>query len=615
MGIDPLRYPSAMAPDSSPPRNLAQRALGSARFGHFTKWVLLSALIGLLGGVVAWIFREIIHLFEHWFFEVPTGITAAGLGGSTPSPWWIVAIPALGGLVVGTIIHLYTHESEGHGTDAVVRAFHRMKGVMRTRVIALKALTSAITIGSGGSAGQEGPVAQVGAGIGSSVAQGLRLSDRDRRLFILAGGSAGVGAMFGSPLGGALFLPEVLYRRAEFEGEAIIPCIVASTFAYATFTSIAGVHRVVNIPTQTLHDLAFHPGHLWIYLLLGLACTGAGWLFTRTFYGMETLFKRMSWVHPILRPAIGGLLVGLLAMGMAPYCGEHGILFGGYELMEASIAGELAPKLILVLILTKMLATSLSISSGGSGGVFAPALAIGALLGAGIGQIAQEFVPGVTPGAFALVGMGGFFAGAAKTPVAAVVMVSEMTGGYHLLAPLMLVAVVHLLLSTRWTMYRSQVASPINSPAHAGEFVIDVLQALKVRDVLGEVRPPTLIHEDVTLNGAKRIVADSHETHFPVIDDEGLVGIFSLSDLRRIFLEEVVEDMVIVSDFMSEQVATVRMDDSLHDAQRLMTRKAVSALPVVDSENPRKVLALLERNLIGKAYNEKLSEIKGTPAR
>ena len=349
-----------------------------------------------------------------------------------------------------------------------------------------------------------------------------------------------------------------------------------------------------------------------MYLLLGLICAGAGLLFTKTFYGIEGIFKRLKPIHPIFRPAIGGLLVGLLAFAMAPYCGEHGILFGGYELMEASIAGELAPKLILVLILTKMLATSLSISSGGSGGVFAPALAIGALMGAGVGQVAQGFLPGVSPGAFALVGMGGFFAGAAKTPVAAVVMVSEMTGGYHLLAPLMLVAVVHLLLSRHWTMYRSQVPSPINSPAHAGEFVIDVLQALKVRDVLGEIRPPTLIHEDVTLHGAKRIVADSHETHFPVIDDEGLIGIFSLSDLRRIFLEEVVEDMIIVSDFMSEQVATVRLDDSLHDAQRLMTRKGVSALPVVDSENPRKVLALLERNLIGKAYNEKLGELKGT---
>ncbi|HRV80953.1 MAG TPA: chloride channel protein, partial [Planctomycetota bacterium] len=493
---------------------------------------------------------------------------------------------------------------------SVIRAFHRLKGQIRARVIAVKALTSAITIGTGGSAGQEGPVAQVGAGLGSTLAQALKLSDRDRRLFLLAGGSAGIGAMFGSPLGGALFMPEVLYRRADFEGEAIIPCIVASTFAYATFTSITNTHRVVELPPEVLSQLTFEPSQLWIYLILAAVCTAVGYLYTKTFYGTEALFKRMKRVHPILRPALGGLAVGVLALALAPTCGEHGILFGGYDLMKSSVAGDLTPKLIVILILAKILATSLSIASGGSGGVFAPALAIGALVGSGVGQLAHGIMPSVQPGAFALVGMGGFFAGAAKTPIAAVVMVSEMTGGYHMLAPLMLVAVVHTLLSTRWTMYKSAVASPINSPAHAGDFVIDVLQSLRVRDVLGEIRPPTLIHEDVTLHGAMRIVSESHETHFPVIDDEGLVGIFSLTDLRRIFLENVIEDMIIVGDFMTDQVVTAKLDDSLHDVQRMMTRKGVNAVPVVDSENPRRVLALLERNMIGRAYNEKLAALK-----
>ena len=190
-------------------------------------------------------------------------------------------------------------------------------------------------------------------------------------------------------------------------------------------------------------------------------------------------------------------------------------------------------------------------------------------------------------------------------------MVSEMTGGYGLLAPLMLVAVVHMLLSRGWTMYKAQVTSQIDSPAHTGDFVIDVLQSLRVRDVLGDIREPRLIHEDVTLRGAMRIVADSHETHFPVVDDDDrLVGLFSLTDLRRIFLEEVVGDLIIVRDFMREQVVTVKLDDSLHDVQRLMTRRAVSAVPVVDSQDSRKVIALLERNAIGRAYSEQLRRLK-----
>ena len=281
--------------------------------------------------------------------------------------------------------------------------------------------------------------------------------------------------------------------------------------------------------------------------------------------------------------------------------------------MQDAIAGQIAITALVVLILAKILATSLTISSGGSGGVFAPALSIGALIGSAVGLGAEHLFPGLVehPAPFALVGMAGFFAGVAKVPVASVIMVSEMTGGYGLLAPLMLVAVVHMLLSRGWTMYQAQVPSQIDSPAHTGDFVIDVLQSLRVRDVLEDIREPRLIHEDVTLRGAMRIVADSHETHFPVVDDDDrLVGLFSLTDLRRIFLEEVVEDFIIVRDFMREQVVTVTLEDSLHDVQRIMTRRAVSAVPVVDSEDSRKVIALLERNAIGRAYSEQLRKLK-----
>ena len=515
---------------------------------------------------------------------------------------------------MGWLIHTWAPEAEGHGTDSVIRAYHRMKGVVRKRVIALKALTAALTIGTGGSAGQEGPVAQVGAGIGSSVSNALGLSDRDRRLFLLSGASAGVGAMFCSPLGGALFAPEVLYKREDIEGDALVPCIIASIFAYATFAAISGVHRVVEIPPEVFENLHFSdPKELLVYLVLGVVCTGAGWLYTRVFYGVDRIAGNAKRIPKALRPALGGLLLGLTALAISPMVDGGGIFFGGYGLIKSAISGELAISALIILVLAKILATSFTISSGGSGGVFAPALAIGALLGAAVGQGAHELMPGLVehPGAFALVGMGGFFAGVAKVPIASVVMVSEMTGGYDLLAPLMLVAVVHLMLSRGWTMYQAQVTRQIDSPAHVGEFVIDVLQSMRVRDVLDDVRPPRLIHEDVTLRGAMKIVADSHETHFPVVDDEEqLVGIFSLTDLRRIFLEEEVGDFVIVRDFMSEQVMTVTLEDSLHDVQRLMTRRGVSAIPVVDTEGGRQVLALLERNSIGRAYAEELKRLK-----
>ena len=581
---------------------------------HFGKWVSLSALIGVLGGLAAVVFKAMTELAREHIFVRFSGVTGEGLEAGATGWIWVLIIPTMGGAVVGWLIHTWAPETEGHGTDSVIRAYHRMKGVVRKRVIALKALTAALTIGTGGSAGQEGPVAQVGAGIGSSVSNALGLSDRDRRLFLLSGASAGIGAMFCSPLGGALFAPEVLYKREDIEGDALVPCIIASIFAYATFAAISGVHRVVEIPPEVFENLQFSdPRELLVYLVLGVACTGAGWLYTRVFYGVDRIAGNAKRIPKALRPALGGLLLGLTALAISPFVDGGGIFFGGYGLIKSAISGELAISALIILVVAKILATSFTISSGGSGGVFAPALAIGALLGAAVGQGAHELMPGLVehPGAFALVGMGGFFAGVAKVPIASVVMVSEMTGSYDLLAPLMLVAVVHLMLSRGWTMYQAQVTRQIDSPAHVGDFVIDVLQSMKVRDVLDDVRPPRLIHEDVTLRGAMKIVAESHETHFPVVDDaEELVGIFSLTDLRRIFLEEEVGDFVIVRDFMSEQVMTVTLEDSLHDVQRLMTRRGVSAIPVVDTEGGRRVLALLERNSIGRAYAEELKRLK-----
>lgn len=604
----PAREPAAA-------RRWLERASDWLELRTFAKWVGLAACVGVAAGIAAVVFRWMITTATTHLFRAATGVPHDGAVGVGDRWWLVLAVPALGGLAVGWLIQRFAPEAEGHGTDSVIRAYHRMKGVVRSRVIVMKSLTSALSIGSGGSAGQEGPVAQVGAGVGSTIASVFGFSDRDRRIFLTAGGSAGIGAMFCSPLGGALFMPEVLYRKPEFEGEALVPCIVASAVAYATFVAISGEHRAVDIDPALLASLRFGGlREIPPYLALGVACALFGWVYVKLFYGTEALFKRLESIPRWVRPGIGGLLVGALALALAPLTGDYGVLFGGYHLMEGSVANQLAVGIALVLVLAKILATSLTISSGGSGGVFAPALAIGALIGAAVGRAAEALTPGLDlqPEAFALVGMGGFFAGVAKVPIASVVMVSEMTGGYALLAPLMLVSVVHVLLSGRWSLYQSQVGSPIDSPAHTGEFVVDVLQTVRVADVVDPARSPArLVNQDITLRAALKIVSESHETHFPVVDDDQrLVGIFSLTDIRRIFLEDAISNFVIVRDFMREQVATVRLDDSLHDVQRLFTRRAVSALPVVDSEDPRRVIAMLRRNDVGRAYTDRLKALK-----
>ena len=600
--------------------NFLSRSVASIRafirsvdFGSVTKWVFFAALIGFAAGLAGVGFKWLIHVVKDEVFLSVVGTTDEGVGGLDISWWLVLAVPTIGGLITGILVQSLAPEAEGHGTDSVVRAFHVLKGKVRKRVIVLKALTSAITIGSGGSAGQEGPVAQVGAGVGSALADTFKLTRRDRRIFLLSGASAGIGAMFCSPMGGALFMPEVVYRKPEFEGDSIIPCIIASIFGYATLVSISGVHQAIPIGQDVLDSLSFESSHLLIYLFLAIACTLVGWIYVRTFYGIHHLFARLAFIPKSVRPAIGGLLLGLTALVIAPYCGAEGVLFGGYGLMANSIAGAIPMGILLILILAKILATSFSISTGGSGGVFAPSLAIGALLGAAVRAAADQLFPGldINPACFAMVGMGGFFAGVAKVPIAAVLLVSEMSGNYSLLAPLMLVSVVHVMLSQRWSLYEAQVPGIVDSPAHAGDFVFDILEDIKVGDIVGEVREPTLIHQNLTLGKVIHIVSDARDSYFPVVDDdEQLVGIFSLTDLRRIYKQEVVEDMVIVRDFMNDSVVTTELTDSLDEVLRRLTMNGINAIPVMKPEAPGQVLGILDRNEIGRAYDRHLHELK-----
>ena len=590
------------------------RLLGHLELGHVGKWVGLSTLIGLVGGFAALGFERLLHYLREYGLKAVTGIEGEGLGPLSDGSWWVLLILPLGGLVVGWLTLRFAPEAQGHGTEQMIRTFHQLGGKVRRRVIGLKALTSAITIGSGGSAGQEGPVAQVGSGVGSAISDALKLSVRDRRIFLLAGSSAGIGALFTAPLGGALFAPEVLYSKAEFEGDAIIPCLISSIVAYTTFSAVHGTTKVISIPETILSQLSLHdPRELGIYVVLALVCAVVSWIYIKTFHGVHDGFKKIPKLPGPLRPALGGLLLALLALGIAPLAGGHGVLFGGYELMKSSIAGSMTVKIMVLLIVAKILATSLSIATGGSGGVFAPSLALGALTGAIVGQTAAGIFPhlGINPACYALVGMGGFFAGVAKTPIAAIIIVCEMTGSYGLLAPLMLVSVLHLLLSQRRTIYETQVPGQVDSPAHAGDFVVDVLARMKVEDVLEGARRPQLVSENTTLRRALDLVASASGYYFPVVDkDERLVGIFSLSDVRRIFQQMEVADVVIVRDFMVESVVTTRPDDSLNDALQRLNEYGLHEIPVVDAEDPRHVVAMLTRHILGAAYHKRLHALK-----
>ncbi|MBN2216773.1 MAG: chloride channel protein [Pirellulales bacterium] len=576
--------------------------------------ILYSALVGVVAGLGAAVF----YVGLNWVRDFALGdlmgyhppaakSEPSAFPIQSPTHWWaVLLVPTIGGLMCGWLVYTFAPEAEGHGTDGMIRAFHRAKGVIRARVPFIKTIASALTIGTGGSAGREGPIAQIGAGFGSFLAGRLKLSDWERRMLVLAGAAGGVGAIFQAPLGGALFAVEVLYASTAIEFAAIIPCVVSSVIAYSVFNVIFGV----DVPFAAPKDIAFHGlGELPLYIVFAVVCAVAGFAYVWTFYNVRNRVFRKLPIPRVFKPAIGGLLVGVIALWLPQ------VMAGGYGWIQEALDGNLARlplHLMAILVVAKILATSFTISSGGSGGVFAPSLFIGAMLGGAFGQLCHTWFPDLVSQsqaqAFVLVGMGGFFAGVAKVPLTALIMVSEMSGSYNLLVPLMVVSMINVaILSQRWTLYEEQVSSLIDSPAHLGDFVVDVLAGIQVREVFQPSRPLTVVPEEMPLPEVLRVVAQSADAYFPVVDrNHELVGIFSLHDIRSALIGNGGGNLILASDLASSPVSTLTPDDNLHTALRLFTQKRIAEAPVVNPENPRRVIGMIRRDEVIAAYDQQM---------
>lgn len=575
--------------------------------------MILSVLVGIVAGSGAIFFYFATNSVEHLtlgqighFHPPQEGAPESSFDFidslSVPFRWFLFLFPAIGGIISGWLVYTFAPEAEGHGTDGAIEAFHRKGGVIRGRVPIIKTAASIITIGTGGSAGREGPIAQIGAGFGSFVATRLGLSVADRRILLLAGMAGGIGATFRSPLGGALFAVEVLYRDPEFEHEGLIPCIISSIIAYSLFGSVTGWKPLLDTPMFRFDN----PSELLLYLALGIVCAFCGVLYVKFFYGLRDGFHKIP-IPNHLKPAIGGLLLGLLAMFIPQVLGS------GYSWVQAALYGKMALWVMLVIALAKIVATSLTISSGGSGGVFAPSLVIGAMLGGAFGATAQILFPMMVqdPRAYVLVGMAGFFAGVANAPISTLIMVSELTGNYSLLAPLMLVCVVAMLVMRKNTIYEKQVACRFESPAHLGDFVIDILEGVKVKSLARKGKKPTLIPEGMTLPEILDKIAPAKTTYYPVVDAEELMtGIFSMTDIRRILNDDIPPTLVIAEDIATRNVITVTPEAELTDVMKKLTARNLDEIPVVDVDEPRKVLYMMSRRTLLAHYAETMEKTK-----
>ena len=575
------------------------------------RWLFYFVLIGIIAGCGAILFHYLCALGMHFFLDLMAGYRPGSPAGEhlllphthTPFNKWILLIlPALGGIVSGWLVYTFAPEAEGHGTDAAIDAYHHKGGLIRGRIPIIKTIASTITLTTGGSGGREGPIAQIGAGFGSFLATKFKLSERERRIMMAAGIGAGVGSIFRAPLAGALFAAEVLYRDPDFESEVIIPAGISSVVAYCIFCLVFGWGSLFDSP-----DFKFqNPLELGPYIVLAGVLVLTAILYIKVFYGVIDLFKKLS-VPNHIKPAIGGLLTGIIGFFL-PYT-----LSFGYGIAQQAIFNQVAIPTLIALALGKIFTTSFSIGSGGSGGVFGPSIVIGGAMGGAVGKIFHLLIPSIvaTPGSFVIVGMAGFFAAASNTPISTIIFISEMTNSYHLLLPSLLVCSICYLLSQRWTIFENQVKSRIDSPAHAGEFMMDILQTLKVANLRHLIKEVRCVNEDMAFSDFKKIFSSTKQHYFPVMNSKGdFSGIFSSTDIREVIFTMHIEELVVMKDIMVSDLICTTPSEDLNTVLLKLTQKNIDALPVMEKENSGKLIGLIYRRDIISHYNDHIKKIK-----
>ena len=602
--------------------------LGRRRLRSQARLLGLSLVVGVIAGLGAIVFYAACAVVVHYALDAVAGYRPHHPGGELSlfsetarsfQPWLLLVVPAVGGILSGLLVFTAAPEAEGHGTDAAIAAYHYRQGLIRPRVPLVKIVASALTIGSGGSGGREGPIAQIGAGFGSFLGGVLGLRPTERRILMAGGMGAGVAAIFRAPLAGALFAAEVLYRSPDFESEVIMPAALASITAYCTFGLAFGWAPLFRIPPEILDLLTFsNPWQLGPYLLLALLMVILAMIYTRTFYGLTHLFHQLP-LRPHFKPAIGAFLSG--AVGLALYYSFGGeqrvlaVLSFGYGVLQDAMtipsAEENSLFLALVLLavaLGKILTTGLTIGSGGSGGVFGPSMVIGGCGGGTLGILLHRFWPVLVPhpATFVIVGMAGFFAAAAKTPFSTLVIVSEMTGNYNLLLPTLWVCALAFLLSDEQSIYSSQVESRSKSPAHQGDYVRTVLAHLRVDQFMTpREKVPFLRPGDRLPVVVERLSQNPHA--LPVVDAEGrLLGVVTLQELVLASQSTNSLPLIVAEDLMRGGVTALKPDDRLDQAMELFVENDILALPVVDGTPDGRIVGIVKRADVSSAYLRQL---------
>ncbi len=556
----------------------------------------LAVAVGLLAGAGAVILRGMIRGVQWVFFDQGTRL---GVFTGLPIPAWVVMVvsPAVGLLVVTWLVRRLAPEAGGTGIPEVQFAV-RMRGArIRPRVAAVKAVASAISIGSGGSVGREGPIVQVGSSLGSAVAQFVGMGAQEMRIMVAAGAAGAIGATFNAPIAGVLFALEVIL--GSFAARSFGLVVVASVTATAVAQTVLGTEPAFRLVEE------FRLVSNWelvLYPILGLITGLIALLYVRSVYGVGDWFER--WTAPYwLKAAAGGLVVGIIGT----FASDH--LFGvGHEGVEAAMAGELSIALMLALVFMKILATSVTLGAGGSGGVFAPALFIGAMAGGAFGKSADLLLPtlAASPGAYALVGAAAVFGAAAHAPLTATIILFEMTDNYRIILPLMLAVVLAQLVASRIdpdSIYSIKLRrrGGLEGPREPG-----ILDFVLVADAMTEEVPR--VSPDLPLGDLAELAREHEARSWVVLDpDERPAGIISVTDLERAILEGGLEERT-VADVMTQGLVTTRPGESLREAFQRFTDRDVYQIPVVDPDEEGRVVGVLRRTEMMWAYKQLADE-------
>ena len=581
------------------------------------KRLAVAAVVGVLAGLAA---AGLEWLIEEGSTRLVGRFTHVSSPDVIHFDWGVLLLPAAGGLIAGLIVHLLSRNEKGHGVDQLTRAFHRRLGRMPLGDPAVKTATTGLVISCGGSVGPEGPIAAMGSALGAWVARIVGLTPRETRVLLLAGCAAGIGAIFRCPLGGALFATSIIYREPEFESNAIVSSFVASVIGYSTYVVLWGVDRPLLVGVGALNYDT--PWDLIWYAALGPLCGLVAIGFSLALRGVEKGLVPASKLPRWATAALGGLATGALA------CLLPQVMDGRYGFLQAALNGSLFTDpgrswalwagLLSLLVLAKVLATAATIGSGSPGGVLGPSVFIGGTVGAALGAFGMAMFPesfgeplrqSLIP-----VGMAGVLAATMRTPLAAVVIVAEMTDSHGLIAPLMLVCVTSYVIGRRWGLNEEQVPTAADSPVHAADPILHLLDSVKVGSIM-QTTWPLAVSPDTPLGEIVGLAEPGTRPVVAVVDGGKLVGLVTASDLGAILASPGLPEFLVAQDAMTTKLVTLYPDEALYAALDVFDRSRHEVLPVVSRGRNRDWLGMLSRAQVASSLRSAMQRVSQAVAR